>query len=138
MGWHLMHIARGKPRYENLSDTAKTVNSFMGLTAVVSLWRISHTHPNLPLLYAAIGMLAYWLVLGMITMRKNRSDSLFCAFLGVGVAIDLVQTGLTLVFQSPAPATISLAVEALIMMRCWLHFKTMPAEVQARGFGRKR
>lgn len=138
MGWHLLHIARGKPRYENLSDTMKTVGSFMAVTGVVSLWRLSQSQPELPLLYAMTGMVAYWFILGLITMRKDRSDSLFCAFLGAGVVIDLVQSGLTLIFQSPAPAVVGIAVEVFILTRCWLHFMTMPKDVQASGFGRNR
>lgn len=138
MAWHLLHIAWGKPRYENLADTMKTVSSFLGLAGVVSMWRISQNQPDIPWLYALIGMLVYWFILGLITMRKDRSDSLFCAFIGAGVVIDLVQSGLTLIFQSPAPAVVGIAVEVFILTRCWLHFMTMPKDVQASGFGRNR
>jgi hypothetical protein len=128
MGWHLWRIATFRPAFEKMSDTPATTISFAVVFFAAGLSRHAQSQP---IFMVALGLIFWAVVLAVLFERSDRSSSMFCSALGCSTIVDLACT----VFGMST--WMALFMEVTLLATSFGGFLRQPAEVRARGYGRR-
>lgn len=134
MAWHLLRILTLRPAFSHVSDTRAPLYSFASvyLACGVLRWAVMDDKG----IFTTVTVLAFnALFLAAMTVRSDRSMSLFMVMLGASAAVDvtaLVGQGLGLDVQSFRYQL--LALELAVMCCAAIRFSKLPDYMRATGF----
>lgn len=140
IGYHTLMIGLMAPQYRKLSDTYGVVFSFALAAAAGTVFRLwGDGENNMTAGALAFSIVAYLVIIGLLSLRKGQSKVLFAVLLGTSAWIDTVYTAARMLAmalgesgQAILPA--SLVLELAIVYRALMTFYVLPSNIKAAGY----
>lgn len=144
-GWHIWNILMLRPQFQSISDSSRTLQSFVGAYFAAGLLRwLPFDGKGVFELIA--GLTGHAVVLGLYAGAlwlaltwKGRSRALFAIALGASAGIDLLATVLRLAsIEGSVFRFVLWLLELGIIACCTWQFIQLPAHIKARGYQASR
>lgn len=133
---HLSWIAIGRAQFRQMPDSTGSLFGFFFLYWAVGV--LSHLFTGSPMIHTVIGMAIYLLLITVSFARPGRSTVMIGVAMGCSVIADCLRILLGIA-ETPtflAELLISL-VEVVLLLANYRHFRSMPEDVQRRGYKRR-